>query len=362
MAIDTRTLLQLVDSIYDAGLGVGSWHAVVAAVARSFGEQGGILYEFDARQQQSLVLGAIPIDPRMLAEYEQYYAGIDDWNRRILREPTLEANATHNLVLDAEFERTEFCNDYLRQLDFFYAMGGIVRRQGSRTTVLGVQRSRRRGHYDKSDFKAMAFLVRHVDRSLLIAERLHQATAPPRDEADRGVVLLAHGGKVAFATEPTLRLMAEAGITLRDGRLSAANPGGAWLEELLDRLDAAARAGRNAGHALDVPLADGARLSLLALGGAANAVDGAGGVGCLMIERHQPPPDATTLLRQRHRLTQAEAALAVALAEGRALRDIARTRGVSVNTLRVQLQAVFDKTGCHRQGELVRLVLGLPRA
>ncbi len=223
------------------------------------------------------------------------------------------------------------------------------------------QRSRRRGHYDKSDFKAMAFLVRHVDRSLLIAERLRQAAAPPRNEADRGVVLLARGGKVAFATEPTLRLLAEAGVTLRDGRLCAANPGGAWLEELLDRLDAAAGAGRNAGHALDVPLADGARLSLLALGGAANAVDGAGGLACLMIER-TPPPDAATALRQRHRLTQAEAALAVALAEGYALRDIARTRGVSVNTLRVQLQAVFDETGCHRQSELVRLVLGLPRA
>ena len=66
------------------------------------------------------------------------------------------------------------------------------------------------------------------------------------------------------------------------------------------------------------------------------------------------------MLRQRYRLTAAEATLAAALADGHALRDIAEARRLSLNTLRVQLQAIFAKTGCHRQSELVRLVLRLP--
>jgi DNA-binding CsgD family transcriptional regulator len=55
-------------------------------------------------------------------------------------------------------------------------------------------------------------------------------------------------------------------------------------------------------------------------------------------------------------LTGAEALLAIHIADGGDLGGYAEARGVSRNTARNQLQAVFDKTGARRQAELVKLL------
>lgn len=56
-------------------------------------------------------------------------------------------------------------------------------------------------------------------------------------------------------------------------------------------------------------------------------------------------------------LSPAEARLATRLADGEGLDEAAVALGVSRNTARSQLQAVFSKTGINRQGDLVRLLL-----
>ncbi len=57
------------------------------------------------------------------------------------------------------------------------------------------------------------------------------------------------------------------------------------------------------------------------------------------------------------RLSPAEADIAVQLAMGADLDEIAEKRGVSLNTLRAQLAAAMGKAGVRRQAELVGAVL-----
>jgi DNA-binding CsgD family transcriptional regulator len=67
---------------------------------------------------------------------------------------------------------------------------------------------------------------------------------------------------------------------------------------------------------------------------------------------------AEAALRARLRnLTSAELALALAVARGSTLAGYARGRGISLHTVRAQLKVVFQKTGTHRQAELVSLIL-----
>ncbi|MGH7484484.1 MAG: helix-turn-helix transcriptional regulator, partial [bacterium] len=56
-------------------------------------------------------------------------------------------------------------------------------------------------------------------------------------------------------------------------------------------------------------------------------------------------------------LTSAETALVESLAKGVTLARYARERSISVHTVRTQIKSVFQKTGTHRQAELVSLVL-----
>jgi len=67
-------------------------------------------------------------------------------------------------------------------------------------------------------------------------------------------------------------------------------------------------------------------------------------------------------LRRLYGLTPAEARLAQALVAGEHLNDIAEHLGITKETARSQLKAVFAKTDTHRQAELVRvLLLGVGR-
>jgi DNA-binding CsgD family transcriptional regulator/PAS domain-containing protein len=66
-------------------------------------------------------------------------------------------------------------------------------------------------------------------------------------------------------------------------------------------------------------------------------------------------------LKQMFGLSAAEADVAIGLAAGDAIEEIAESRGVAVSTLRVQLKSIYSKTATSRQAELVSLVLRLHR-
>ena len=63
------------------------------------------------------------------------------------------------------------------------------------------------------------------------------------------------------------------------------------------------------------------------------------------------------MLRRFFDLTPAESIVLERLVYGLSLQEIAEALGTSRNTVRNQLQVVFEKTGTNRQSELIRLVL-----
>ncbi len=62
-------------------------------------------------------------------------------------------------------------------------------------------------------------------------------------------------------------------------------------------------------------------------------------------------------LRRRFGLTAAESGLAAEILKGDGRVAAARRRGVSDATAKTQLKRIFDKTGTHRQAELIRVLL-----
>ena len=61
-------------------------------------------------------------------------------------------------------------------------------------------------------------------------------------------------------------------------------------------------------------------------------------------------------LRELFKLSSSEAEIAVALGGGANINEVARERGVKRNTLRSQLASIMERTGTHRQAELVALI------
>ena len=71
-------------------------------------------------------------------------------------------------------------------------------------------------------------------------------------------------------------------------------------------------------------------------------------------------PVEQSLLHQLYQLTQTEARLVAALAEGERLEDATQALGVTLGTGRTYLKRVFQKMGVSRQVDLMRLVLSVP--
>lgn len=80
---------------------------------------------------------------------------------------------------------------------------------------------------------------------------------------------------------------------------------------------------------------------------------GTGPAALAILREAAAPEERRSLIRTRYNLTPAEAEIALALARGLSVPDIAGARGVSLPTVRSQLQAVYAKLGVRRQAELV---------
>ena len=86
------------------------------------------------------------------------------------------------------------------------------------------------------------------------------------------------------------------------------------------------------------------------------SLDGMSSVLVLLSNPNEASATFYDVLRQQFRLSQTEAKIAAALGTGADLKEVARERGVSLNTLRTQLASIMEKTGLHRQAALVALV------
>jgi DNA-binding CsgD family transcriptional regulator len=70
----------------------------------------------------------------------------------------------------------------------------------------------------------------------------------------------------------------------------------------------------------------------------------------------QTLPDATRI-QSIFRISRTEAILCEYLVQGHTLKDVAKERNVSINTVREQMRKVFNKTGYNRQSELIAAIL-----
>jgi DNA-binding CsgD family transcriptional regulator len=78
-----------------------------------------------------------------------------------------------------------------------------------------------------------------------------------------------------------------------------------------------------------------------------------------LLDLEREPRGSATVLRELFGLTSTEAEVALLVVHGRGLQAVAASLGVTLSTVRVHLQRVFEKTETHRQAELARLLLQL---
>ena len=275
-------------------------------------------------------------------------------------------SGTGHLATRDELHRTRFHADFLRMVDLEHGMGMFLGNDGDQAlVVLSINRSERYGDYTADEQALAKSLLPHLRNAFALHRRLRglrdmeHACHSVFDRIDQPLFLLARDGTVLLGNERAQEL--EAGGTClrrRLGRPAAVNPvDDAHLQLALDRV----AAGATGGDPVSLALHDrSGRLAALAsifptpppvFSNWSHA-----NVAFALFVRPLQSRKISDDVRLAFGFTAAEFRLAALLVDGLPLGIASERLGISKNTARTQLRALFDKAGVHRQPELVALL------
>jgi len=228
--------------------------------------------------------------------------------------------------------------------------------------------------FDEPSMARDHFLLTHLAQAVGLYLRSREARdlgASALDVLNRlsqPTLLVDQEGRIHYANDAARSYLADSPhLAARQGVLCCTDPGGDA------RLGVSLRATHPGGacepkvaqvpeHQCLIPLTAADRRSALSVCviPLAPPQDGASRLSLALLITHDPtvrPPVDEAMVAQTLGLTPAEARAAVGLAQGRSLAELAKASGLSVHTLRSQVQSAMAKTDTHRQTDLVALIL-----
>lgn len=311
-------------------------------------------------------------DPEALAEYQAHWHQFDPWatSPAVSRSRYGTVVSGEALIPKRDLHRTGFYNDFGRRYGIVQCLAGVIEVSNTRLSCLSIDADGRRHEFDARDAALLHSLMPSVQRALQLHRRLAGAelmslhSAAVLDRLPHGVFLIAANGAVTstnLAAEAILR--AHDGLVYDNGELRGATAADT------SRLRFALRAATS--PEIETSPAEGQLLltrpsgrrplvvviAPLTTARHALSEDGARAVMFVTDSDRMAVPDVNAIMRL-FALTPAEAKLVRCLASGLTLEQAAVELGVRIETVRSRLKVVFQKTGTHRQAELVRLVVG----
>ncbi len=369
MGITLEDYSDLVGRIYDAALDPQLWPETLERVAGAVGATaGGLMLTDPIRQRFAAV--SVGVSPAAVEAYNKYYWQVDPMAPILGRMPTGLLFTDRSVVERSELERTELHNDWAQPQGLEDSAFAILLRDGPALGAFCLGASKRVNAYERADsMRLLQLLVPHLQRAARTQWTMDCAIAG-RNVAfaalarlRHGAVLIGAGGKVLFANDAAARLAGRAdGLSIGASGLRAAL---ASEDNALQRLFARAFAGNGsgvpAGGMLAVTRVSGRRSFIVYVvplrHGAAEFMAHCPCAMAVIVDPDDPPRLSPDHLQQLYDLTPAEAVVAVELLSGSGLQAVADELRVTLSTVRIHLQRVFEKTGTHRQAELVRLLL-----
>jgi DNA-binding CsgD family transcriptional regulator len=331
-----------------------------------------ILHQDLAREKYAFGISS-GMDPAAESLYAQYYGQIDPWRPRFLDKREGELSFGEDLCHASELHRTEFYTDCLSKYDVnLYCAVATIKRPDS-FELISIYRGL---HDDSPDSKILAtiqLVIPHIRTALQLRHQLCEVAVSAKNYADTlhslnlGVILLDAQARCLFVSRKAETICnANDGVYVRHSRLGAHAPADHHaLHKLINRAVAVATGNtiRPCGAA-SIARSSGGPLviSAIALSPQAPLAHYTAAVAVAAVFIRDPKDEIASLpgiLSATYGLTAAETRLTSRLFVGRSLAQAAEDGAVSLETVRVQLKSIFNKTGVRRQTDLLRLLAEL---
>jgi DNA-binding CsgD family transcriptional regulator/PAS domain-containing protein len=365
----------IVDKIYAAVDERILWNDVASDIAHA---AGAVSCSLQVRSGgKAKIVGAAgykQFDPKL---YEQEYAKQDVRAQVLMGLPADEVHLLHHYMPQDRFIESKYYNEFFRKITDGYwsaATWITLDRAAGLGLGIGIHRSRRADPEDDAQVEILSSLSPHLRRAGRLHIKLNDVKtrigqlSDALDHFRQPAILVNAEGHLVIANEAASRLFDPTRILGIDptGKIVTCSPKA--TRELWEALEAASRPAHQAGaqQARDIIVNGSGQTPLLALSvlplqrrettGHASTGDGS-----IMILGREFVPATVSVdtLRSAFGLSAAEARLLSLLATGATLRQAAEIVGVSYSTVMSQIKSCFQKTGTHRQAELVALAVRL---
>jgi DNA-binding CsgD family transcriptional regulator/PAS domain-containing protein len=356
----------LVTGIYDAALEPGLWDQALDRIAHSVSAKSSVLYAIDLVDDKTGFRTAAGVEPNWQV-YDAHYAPMDPFISNLLHAKRGLVYAGDDLVDRRAYEHSEFCADFMKGMDVFHVAGGFVQESHRSAVLWGLQRPQRHNPFGSKEKTALQGLFPHMGRAVALQQRLERASQEIEDQAaalDRvelGILRCDRRARLLYANRTGEEILQDGGALRTEcGLLTAATL--ATTRALRSAVAQVARGECPTECSLPLQRPGGppvaAAVAPLADSPATHRLFSNSEPAALVMLRDplRDPVQPVARLQRLFHLTPAEARMAWMLTAGKPLQEIAPFEGVTRETARTRLKAIFGKVGVHRQAELVSLL------
>ncbi|MDH4039342.1 MAG: helix-turn-helix transcriptional regulator [Gammaproteobacteria bacterium] len=372
---------RLVRSVYHGATEPSPWQSALPALreaidaqvvslvlrAPSHGDRGIILncVRPDRDERSTTAPLADPGDWEVTAYREQFFA-LDPF----INLPPDRIITLDDLMSDAELMASEYYLQYLQPIGLFRILGVDTGEPDGLLARLRFSRRREEAPFSSRDREMLALITPHLRQAIGIYARLNQMTserdiyAGAVNQLSVATIILDEKGRLLNTNAMATALLQEAdGLALRGKHLHIeGHTANRQLQSALASVISAQQAGEpSVVKALRVPRPGGRPALGLVIRPVPVSEWGEGQAGpsaaVFISDPDQRESASQQTLAELFSLTPAEARVAILLARGLSLTEVAESQHISPHTARAQLKSIFAKTGASRQAELVRMII-----
>ena len=368
-----KPLLGLIERIYSGVEDATQWPEIMQQIATVIqAESIGLFANFHSPDIPS-ILGLTGFDLSVWDDFANYYASINPVMKRC--ETLLPPESTwmsHLVMTDSELSRTECYADFYRVHDMQYFAGIRIFMDNQPHANLSCQRSKSLGPFDERADIILQTLKPHLRRALTLHTQFHhlqsknQAFQNALDAYDHAVVCLNAKGVILGANSLAESLLHPGnGLRVYLGRLYALDPG---CDRLLQQsihacLQSELLQNSDAESSFQIHRRDekpSLQVTVSPYRGQHNPGIASVRVMVYLNDPDKQPRRRDALLRDIYGLTKAESRIADLLAQGLNTNEISEQTSITLETARVHVKRILNKTGSGRQANLIRMISSLP--
>ena len=379
-------MLRLVDRIYQGAVDPHAWPGIIRELTDSIRSPKGLLLTNFVSPEHGGLNISIGISQSSLEKWNAHYIPHDVWTQAALSKGLFKEGAVvldGDLIPEHEFVRSKIYRELLEQEGVGRICAGLIfasQERGVHPTTFGTYRGISDPSFGEVERETMRLFVPHLSRALGVMYRLHDAelklvaTLDALDRLAAGVLLLDTKGAVQHVNREAKRLLdTDDGLAL--GRSVSVGGGydlvahntaahAALVRALASVVEQDVLHVSHFSTTVEVPRPSGRRPFILQFAPLPESNEftrepGSASAIVFITEQDRAVPLDPVTLRRLFQLTEAEVRLAERLCSGDTLKSAAARLRIAESTAKSELASVFQKTGTHRQAELVRLLVSL---